>query len=736
VSIAESICRTLVRHRWPLLALGVMLTVVAYLPAQRLRFDQTIENMFAENDPLLEPYRLLKRTFGGNEVVLVIYTDRELLTPAGVQRVGQLGESLAKVAGVRSTLSLANTPLGPLITGDFDLAQRLRRLFTGFTMGADNRTAAVVCLLQPIAETRVSRAETVGQLRKLAEQHDPTALLAGEPVMVVEGFHYLDLDGRRLGWNTTVLLIITIFLCFRSIRWVVIPIVIVQATILWTQGLLVGLSLHLSMVSSMLVALITVVGIAMVLQLVVQYRDARWAGLLPDEALSNAGGKMLVPIVGAILADVVGFGSLVFSKVGPVADFGLMTALGSFLVLGTSATLMPGLTLAGNFDRDPRRAWGEGKLDLGLQRLAKWATRWPVLILLSAGILTALAIFFSTRLEVETDFTKNFRADSPIVQSYDFVETNLGGAGVWDVIVPQPSTPDWAFIDQVLKLEGRLRKELSEYNYEPGLTKVLSAADLLETVPGGRLLPLSVVWQQLEQQQGAFVSALSGQDPEHPEKKYFRIMLRARERQDARTKEGLIRAVQGICREEFPQSQVTGYFVLLTNLITSISGDQWFTFGLATVGVAILLLVLYRSVTLTLIALVPNAVPILMITGLMGCLGLKINMGAAMIAAVSMGLSVRSSILYITAFLRLRSTGLSVMAAVEKVHQSVGRAMIFTTIALVVGFSSLCLSDFVPTVYFGVLCSLTMFGGLLGNLLILPLLILLTSRAESPSQAS
>src|SRR5205823_4856878 len=115
--------------------------------------------------------------------------------------------------------------------------------------------------------------------------------------------------------------------------------------------------------------------------------------------------------------------------------------------------------------------------------------------------------------------------------------------------------------------------------------------------------------------------------------------------------------------------------------------------------------------------------PIFMVMGLMGWLGLKINMGAAMIAAVSMGLSVDSSIHYITSFRRAQSEGLAVGQALAAVQQTVGRAMVFSTLALIIGFSVLCISEFVPTIYFGCLVSLAMLGGMFGNLLVLPLLL-------------
>jgi predicted RND superfamily exporter protein len=157
-------------------------------------------------------------------------------------------------------------------------------------------------------------------------------------------------------------------------------------------------------------------------------------------------------------------------------------------------------------------------------------------------------------------------------------------------------------------------------------------------------------------------------------------------------------------------------------------GDQWITFFVCTIGIFAMLIVAFRSLKLSLIALVPNLLPIYVVMGLMGWLGLRMNMGAAMIAAVSMGQTVDSSLHYIVCFLRARRGGMSVNAALTSVQQSVGQSMIFSTIALIVGFGVLITSDFVPTIYFGALMSLAMLGGLFGNLIALPLLLSWTEK--------
>ena len=725
----------LVTWRWPLLAAGVLATALAWPASRSLHFDRSMENMFAHDDGVVAPYRQLKRTFGGNEIVLAAYVDPQLLTPGGLDRLERLTAELAKVPGVATVFSLSQRALlgGRIV--ESPQREAFLELAEGYVVGADHETAGIVCLLTPEAESTTPRDRTVAQLRAAVEKHDPTAVLTGEPVMIVEGFRHLEEDGRLLGATSTALLMLVIVLCFRSVRWVVAPVAIVYATLLWTQGLLAVSGFRLSLVSSMLWALVTVICVATVVHVIVGFRGEREAGAQPVDALRLALGVLLVPIVWSCLTDAAGFGSLLVARVGPVRDFGAMMALASILALASIMMLLPGLALAGRFDADPRRAWGEGRLEHALSWLSNWIEERPRSLALLTAVPLSVAMVGVAWLDVETDFTKNFRAGSPLVKSYEFVESRLGGAGVLDVILPVPAERDPDFIPRVRRFEDRLRTEVivkdAEGRETPGLTKVMSVVDSLDALSPGitldnQSLPVALaparLWMPL-------LGALYGRDPEAGDRQYLRVMLRARERQPAEEKQQLIERIRVLSREEFgEEAQVTGFFVLLTRLIDSISRDQWLTFGVATAGIWLMMIVAFRSLTIATITLVPNALPILVVTGMMGWLGLRINMGAAMIASVSMGLSIDSSIHYLTDFNRQRALGMSVHEALHAVHQKVGRAMIFSTLALIVGFSALSVSEFVPTIYFGVLVSLSMLGGLAGNLVVLPLLLKLVTR--------
>ncbi|MDX1966624.1 MAG: MMPL family transporter, partial [Planctomycetaceae bacterium] len=181
--------------------------------------------------------------------------------------------------------------------------------------------------------------------------------------------------------------------------------------------------------------------------------------------------------------------------------------------------------------------------------------------------------------------------------------------------------------------------------------------------------------------------------------------------------------VQSIARRQFPEAQVTGLYVLLANVISSLMDDQLTSFLTSAIGIFLCITLATRSVPIGVIALFPNLFPLLLVIGGMGWFGVPINIGTAMIASVSFGLTVDASLHYLAEYLELRRSGSDHHSAVLATHGNVGRALVFANLALIFGFAVLALSNFIPLIYFGVLVSLSMLGGLVGNLVLLPLLL-------------
>ncbi len=190
--------------RLPLLVMGIAVGAAAAFQANELSFDQSIETMFSSDDPLIEPYQKLKRTFGGNEIVMAVYADDGLLDEdaQGIRRLAAVCDRLLDVPGVEDVIGL-HQPLGEhIVDPTLPQAARIRWLLEGYTHSADGRIAGLVCILTPESETRATRRETINAIREIISEQ-PSGMIAGEPVMVVDGFQYIEQDGQRLGRVST-----------------------------------------------------------------------------------------------------------------------------------------------------------------------------------------------------------------------------------------------------------------------------------------------------------------------------------------------------------------------------------------------------------------------------------------------------------------------------------------------------------------------------------------------------
>jgi len=356
-----------------------------------------------------------------------------------------------------------------------------------------------------------------------------------------------------------------------------------------------------------------------------------------------------------------------------------------------------------------------------------WSLARPRQVAAVVIVLLVLTVAGIVRIRAETDFTRNFRRSSDVVAAYQFVEERLGGVGTMELAFSAPEGLTPALADRLRHLETRLRAT-------PNLANVLGLVDVLDFFETGSAGTLSRLMGP-EASLAAKLWVLQQQRPDlvptfwNEKEKQMRVMLRAREQAPSAVKNELIAAVERIGREVLDQPhapaqvRVTGVYPLLNHLVSGLMSDQLNTLVLATAAVFAIMCIALRSMRLAIVGLVPKLGPILMVLGAMGWLGVPIDMGTPMIASVSVGISVGFSIHYLYRFRQERLAGVPFDQALRATHRRVGGAMVFSNLALVVGFAVLTLSNFIPTVHFSVLTNVALIGGLAGNLLVLPLLL-------------
>lgn len=767
----------MIQARWLWFAIAILLLAVAWPISERLSLDRSLERMFPKNDPDRIEFQQIEERFGVSQFLVFAYRDSELWAQdgSGIDRALRWRKQIEQTPGVAYALDLSRVdemlttlrgPSGllgaltgvkaqrPLLDASNNLARKYRDLFTGQTHSADTDLVAIGVLLDKSQSAEIKPERTVAELRKLANTA-PGGLLVGHVAMVDEGFREIELDGNRLGIYSTISLTALMLFGFRSIRWALIVVAVVQWSLVITRAILVLLDWELTMVSSMLSSIVMVVGVATTLHWMFGYQKEYEARsnesnlqIRATDALSASMSKLWQPILWAVITDAIGFASLALSRVGPVQDYGCMMAiacgvvvLGIFWLVPTLALIpLGGLPLGLQSGYALGTVPGEAWIRRMLRNLLKTVCRHRLAVIATAIVLLLVGLTGSIRLKVETDFLKNFQANSPIAQAYRAVETELGGAGIWDVMVPAPIPITEDYFDRVVEMEKELlaiQVPAKDKGGESlGLTSALSLADTDQVARSAsvlRMVPIEARLLGMKQTMGKFFETLlSEPDSKDPtqSKRAVRVMLRSKERSESEQKMELIGQVRQVVDRysaEFGSSSnrdtaVTGYYVLLTKLVEHVVADQWKSFAVAALGIGLAMTIALRSFKFAMVAMVPAILPSLVVLGVLGWLGVRMNLGAAMIAAVSMGLGVDSSLHYLFRYRQERSGG-NVMESLRCSQGETGMAVLMATLALVLGFGSMASSDFLPTVAFGTLAAWTMLGGLVGNLCLLPAMV-------------
>lgn len=783
----------MIRHRWFCFGAALLVLAVLLPASQRLHFDRSLEKMFPAQDPERLTFERVERRFGVSQFMVFAYRDPNLWASdgSGLERNLQWREKIESIDGVRYALDLSRIDqmlsmlkgptsffgpttsvakskvdgaTRPLLDERNAMAMEYRRMFAGQTHAKDTDLVAIGVLLDQEKQQDPGNNAVLESLRSLSNSA-PGGLLVGHLAMVDEGFREIERDGNRLALFSTLCLSLLMLVGFRSLRWALIVVLVVQWSLIVTRGLLVILGWELTMVSSMLSSIVMVVGVATTLHWMVGYqseyqaRDMLVGSQRATESLEASLKKLWWPMFWAVVTDAIGFGSLALSRVGPIQDYGCMMALACAVVLVGIFCLVPTLALIPLSGFALGRLPGEKYLQGLLQRVLNWATQRSVGVIAIAAMLLAISLIGSMRLQVETDFLKNFQANSPIALAYRTVETELGGAGVWDVAIRAPKPITEEYLQKVLDMEEELLAiEVPSKNTNGETLRLTSALSLADTDRVGktspllRLVPIEARWLGMRQAMGSFFDTLLSESSadatdlkhandqanafEFDQGRWLRVMLRSKERSDSEQKTELIAQVREVVERysklfsaEIPGSdpsqsgEVTGYYVLLTRLVEHAVSDQWLAFAIATIGIGVALSVALGSMRFALIGLIPVVIPSFLVLGAMGWLGVRMNLGAAMIAAVSMGLGVDSSLHTLHRYRSERSMGGSAKEALQASQGQTGMAVMMSTIALVIGFGSMAFSAFLPTVAFGTLAAWTMLGGLVGNLVLLPALV-------------
>ena len=574
--------------------------------------------------------------------------------------------------------------------------------------------------------------------------------LGGIPMIADDMMTFIKSDIIVFGLGVLLFIILTLWFVFRKLIWIIVPISSCLFSVVIMTGLLGILGWKVTVISSNFIALMLILTMAMNIHMSTRFLQLRndFPKKNNFEIISLMTNKMFWPIIYTVFTTVFAFLSLIFSGIKPIIDFGWMMTLGLITSFIITFTLLPTLLNFAPIKNINLKKEQESKITSFLA-LVSLNNKNSILIITSVIII--LSILGISKLEVENSFINYFNKNTEIYKGMKLIDDELGGTTPLEVILKFPKKEkeetsgeddefeDWGDEEDTNDekywfTKDKIDKIASVHNYLdslPQVGKVLSFSSIIDVAtqlnnnkPLGTL-EMGVLYTKIPDSIKTEIidPYLSIEDNE------ARISLRIIDSQENLRRNDLINKINfdlknkiGLNESEF---KLAGVLILFNNLLQSLFKSQILTLGLVMIGIFSMFIILFRNIKLSLIGVVPNFIAAFFILGIIGLLGIPLDMMTITIAAITIGIAVDNSIHYIYRFKEEFENIKDYNKTLKVCHSTVGVAILNTSITIVFGFSILVLSKFIPTIYFGMFTGLAMLLAMISVLTLLPSLILI-----------
>ena len=584
---------------------------------------------------------------------------------------------------------------------------------------------------------------TIVEVRRIMDGYrgKATLFLGGVPMIASDSIEFIRNDLRVFGIGVVLFIVVILAFSFQKLRWVVLPLGICLTSAAMMMGYLGWAHWPVTVVSSNFISLLLIITLSLIIHLIVRYREC--TRIMPDasqlELVSETVISKFTPSFYTAVTTMVAFGSLLVSGIRPVIDFGWMMVIGITLSFVLAFTLFPAALMLLPRQETTLRKDFTGTVTAGLADFIQHRTRASLALFVAMIVIALTGI---PRLSVENRFIDYYKDDTEIYQGMTLIDKKLGGTTPMDVIIEAPedellgedeiedasdiTANSYWFNRDGLRKVARFHEYLDNLPQTGKVLSLHSGMKMLESLNNGRPyndFKLAVLYKRLpdDVKQALIEPYLS------PDGNQLRFSIRLYESDKNLQRQALLEKIYADLINEFDltpeQVTVSGMAVLYNNLLQSLFRSQILTLGAVFGAILLMFIALFRAVRLSIAAIVPNMIAAGLVLGLMGWIGIPLDIMTITIAAINIGIGVDDSIHYIHRFRGEFLQDHNYWEAIRRCHNSIARAMYYTSVTVVLGFSILALSNFIPTIYFGLLSGLAMVTALVANLMLLPILI-------------
>ena len=594
--------------------------------------------------------------------------------------------------------------------------------------------------------------QNINEIRDVIKKYSVNAEihLGGLPMITDDMMSFVQNDIVVFGIGVFIFILITLWLIFKKIKWVVIPLLGCAFSVGTMVGILGLLGWKVTIISSNFIALLLILNMAMNIHVTVRFLQIRKEidNISIKDSVYEASSKMFRPILYTVLTTICAFLSLIFSGIKPIIDFGWMMTLGLIVSIIVTFTLIPALLNLFSKPGDSiAQNEGKSKITAALSNFSKGNTYF---IFGTSLIVVFLSVYGISKLEVENSFINYFDQKTEIYKGMKKIDDQLGGTTPLNIILKFPASENKKEKDDEFSEWEEDNKsdndDISKYWFTRNkVDKILKVHDYLDSLPEiGKVISFGSIIRVAEELTGNKLETLEtgvlySKIPEEIKKEVIspyisvkdneaRISVRIKDSLKNLRRNDLINKINselkskvGLTEEEY---KLSGVLILFNNLLQSLFKSQILTLGVVMLGISFMFLVLFRNLTLSLIGVVPNFMAAFFILGIIGLLGIPLDMMTITIAAITIGIAVDNSIHYIYRFKEEFEKIKNYNDTIDRCHGTVGIAILNTSITIVFGFSILVLSNFILTIYFGIFTGIAMLLSLISVLTLLPKLIL------------
>jgi len=807
----SSIYKKILKQPKLILIFLLILLSLSFYQGKKFQLDASADTLLVENDPDLNYLRSVNERYASEDFFVVTYSPKQSLNKSNIKEFKKFVDEINNFKWVSKTISVLNSPLfessdKPLIekikdieyitSKNVDFNRALKELknspvYKKLIINDDASVFGIVVYIkdnqeylsalkvnknflekkqknQLTSEDKIQFEKHSIYLEKLKKQRNKeyenynteirshiskyksqaSINLSGIPMIVEDLINYVKKDIVIFGSGVFIFMLITLWIIFRDIKWVIFPLLSCLISIALMIGTLGYLNWKVTVISSNFISIMLVLTMEINIHYIQRYKQ--FQDLYPKkketELTQLTANGIFQSILYGVFITIIGFLSFIFCDIRPVIDFGYMMSVGLIISMLVTMILLPSLII----QFKPKIAkQDKSKNSKFFRNLADFAINKKLLIIFSSTAILLASFYGSSKITVENSFINYFNKDTEIYKGMKLIDEKLGGTTPLEIIVNfKDSSSKKDSGDDFFETSSSDEFKDSYWftNFRTGT--ITNIHQYLESLPEiGKVLSFYSVIQMGEKindnkklgslEMAILYSKLPDDIKKNIVSPYIsienseaRFSVRVVDSNPNLNRKELLNKIQKHLEENIKLSKddfkITGVFVLFNNQLQSLYKSQIQTLSFSYFGILIALFILFRSWMLSLIASAPDMVASMLILGSLGFLKIPLDMMTITIATIVMGIGTRAGIYYINRFKSEFAIHKDYKKTIRACHETVGKSIVIAALTIIFGFSILVLSNFNPTINFGILIGIAIFAALILSLTIMPLLLLIT----------